>query len=107
MNDLPMHEVSAIGQKLLGEVESSSAELLPLSLMAASFHWDGMAELECPTGVEKVTEGFREYWAPFEDQVSDLVKGDADEEDFILLIDCLDFTNSELITAELILWGWG
>ena len=44
MNNLPMHEVSAIGRKLLGEVEPSSAELLPLSLMAASFHWDGMAE---------------------------------------------------------------
>ena len=73
MNSLPMHEVSAIGRKLLGEVESSSAELLPTSLIAASFHWDGMTE--CPTGVEEVTEGFRECWAPFEDQVSDPVKG--------------------------------
>ena len=44
MNSLPMHEVSAIGRKLLGEVESSSAELLPISLIAASFYWDDMTE---------------------------------------------------------------
>ena len=44
VNSLPMHEVSEIGQKLLEEVESSSAELLPINLIAASFHWDGMTE---------------------------------------------------------------
>ena len=44
VNILPIHELSAIDRKLLGEVESSSAEHLPISSIAAIFHCDSMTE---------------------------------------------------------------
>ena len=41
MNNLPMQGVRPIGLKLLGDVGSSAAELLPISLIAATFHSEG------------------------------------------------------------------
>ena len=39
---LPTQEVSAMGWKLAGVVGSSTAELFPASLIAASFHSGGI-----------------------------------------------------------------
>ena len=38
VNNFPMHRVRAMGRKLPGVVGSSSTELFPISLMAATFH---------------------------------------------------------------------
>ena len=42
MNSLPTQDVSAVGLKLDGDVGSSAAELFPINLIAAIFHWDGI-----------------------------------------------------------------
>ena len=42
MNSFPVQDVRAIGLKLEGVVASSGAVLLPISLMAAVFHADGI-----------------------------------------------------------------
>ena len=85
MNNLPMHEVSGIGWKLLGEVESSSAELLPISLMATSFHWDGMAE-SVQQELKRSQRALKSAGHLLKIRQVIRSKGDGDEEDFILLI---------------------
>ena len=44
MNSLPTHDVSAMGWKLDGDVGSSAAEIFPINLIAAIFHWDGICD---------------------------------------------------------------
>ena len=42
----PMHDVSAMGQKLDGDVGSSIVEGFAISLMAAIFHWVGITDCD-------------------------------------------------------------
>ena len=44
VNNFPMHEVRAIGLKLLGEEGSCSAVVLLINLTAANFHCVGTVE---------------------------------------------------------------
>ena len=43
MNSLPTQDVSTMERKLDGDVGSSAAEIFPINLVAAIFHWDGIS----------------------------------------------------------------
>ena len=81
MNSFPAQDVRAIGLKLEGAVASSVAKLLPISLMAAVFHADGIVaivqqQLKRSARAESREEHFLKIWS----------NGDGDEADLERLI---------------------
>jgi len=105
VNNFPMHGVRAMGRKLPGVVGSSPAELFPINLMAATFHWEGTAE-RVQQELKRSHRALDRDGHLLNMRYVIRVQQELKREDFIDPFDCcLDFTFSDVLTAEFLLWG--